>query len=48
MRLTFSHDQYKDNHSMALGFCGIPWCGEALFGSGVLLRILIKGCGSLL
>ena len=24
---------------MALGFCGIPWCGEALFGSGVLHRM---------
>lgn len=28
---------------MALGFCGIPWCGEALFGSGVLLRMFIGG-----
>ena len=28
---------------MALGFCAIPWCGEALFGSGVLLRMFIGG-----
>ena len=33
---------------MALGFCAIPWCGEALFGSGVLLRMFIGGGGEYL